>query len=179
MNQEAVKRYSCITLNLVSIRSEYIYILIQDIEPTEGFNYEEVSINNTDYGIFDLSGDPSQYQLIDVITKFVEVVGVLFFFRMDSIHNIEKSKNLLKLILNNQYLSNISLFIIYNRRGQDMDKYAWITQDLLNKKINVEELKRNYSLRYVGSDFWDCAVCYNRFDDNILKKLENFASSLA
>jgi hypothetical protein len=98
---------------------------------------------------------------------------------MDNIHNIEKSKNLLKLILNNQYLSNISLFIIYNRRAQDTDKYAWITQDLLNMKINVEELKKNYNLRFVGGDFWDCAVCYNRFDDNILKKLESFASSLA
>ena len=150
-----------------------------DIEPTEGFNYEEVSISNNDYGIFDLSGDPSQYQLIDVITKFVDIVGVIFFFRMESIQNLEKSKNLLKLILDNQYLSNISLFILYNRRGQDTDKYGWITQDLLNKKINLDDLKKNYGLRFVGSEFWDCAVCYNRFDDNILKKLEGFASSLA
>ena len=98
---------------------------------------------------------------------------------MDNIHNLEKSKNLLKLILNNQYLSGISLFILYNRRSQDNDKYAWITQDLLNKKINLDDLKKNNSLRFVGSDFFDCAVCYNRFDENILKKLENFASSLA
>ena len=153
-------------------------VYFQDIQPTEGFNYEEVTIGNNDFGIFDLSGDPSQYQLIDVITKFVQIVGVIFFFRMENIQTLEKSKNLLKIILNNQYLSGISLFVLYNKIAQDNDKYAWITLDLLNKKINLEELKRNYNLKYIGSDFFDCAICFNRFDDNVLKKLENFAASL-
>jgi hypothetical protein len=109
----------------------------------------------------------------------VEIVGIIFFFRLENIQNIEKSKSLLKLILNNQYLSNISLFIIFNRRTQDTDKYGWITKELLNKKINLDELKRTYYLRFVDSEFWDCAICYNSFDDNVLKKLEGFASSLA
>ena len=152
----------------------------QDIEPTEGFNYEEASINNRDYGLFDLSGDPSQYQLIDVITKFVDIVGIIFFFKIDNIHNIENSKKLLRLVLNNQYLkTGISLFIIYNKKTQDNDKYIWITQDLLNKKLNIDELKKIYNLNFVGSEFFDCAICYNSFDiENILTKMEKFASAL-
>ena len=106
------------------------------------------------------------------------MVGIIFFFRLENIHNIEKSKSLLKLILCNQYVSNISLFIIFNRRAQDTDKYGWITKELLNKKINLDNLKETYGLRFVDSEFWDCATCYNSFDDNVLKKLENFASSL-
>ena len=48
------------------------------IKPTYGVNYEIYSVRGVNLGIFDLSGDIQQYTLTNMITKEVDIHGIIF-----------------------------------------------------------------------------------------------------
>ena len=130
------------------------------IKPTYGFNYEEVSLTDFTLGIFDASGDLSQYGIIDIITKCINIEGIIFMVALDKLQELDKAKQLLKTILSNNFLKeNISLMVIYNKKGFG-DRLDWIKEDLLDSRLNLDKLKERYKLACVQSktlDVYDCS----------------------
>ena len=65
------------TLFLYQLQSE-MNLEKDKIKSTFGVNYEIYSVREVNLGIFDLSGDIQQYTLTNMITKAVDISGIIF-----------------------------------------------------------------------------------------------------
>ena len=149
---------------------------IRDIDATEGYNYEEVTINNTNLGVFDVSGDPMQYEIVNIILKCVSVTGLIFMVPIDRMDELDKSKDLLKLFLSNNHLKeDISILIVYNFTSKIKDSLSWIDQKLLDSRMKLDKIKEQFKIQQLQSIIVDV----NNLDKSNFKEiLENFVQSL-
>lgn len=133
------------TLMLYQMQSN-IKLESELIKPTYGFNYEEISVNNVQIGIFDLSGDLKQYELVNIITKSVDICGIIFVVAMDKLDELDKSRELLDIILGNNYINDrLSLLIIYNKKNVG-ERLNWMDESTLDHRMNVHKLKKKYNI---------------------------------
>lgn len=146
------------------------------IKPTEGYNYEEVSIENLNLGIFDVSGDPQQYEVVNIITKCISFSGIIFMVPLDNLENLDKSRDLLRLVMGNNYIrEGIALLIIYNYRSDIKEKLNWMTEELLDSRMNLTKLKEKFRLDYVQS----CMIDVSNLDKgNFTEVFEMFSRNL-
>ena len=141
-------------------------------EPTEGFNYEEKDANNYTLGIFDISGDPMQYEVLNIIAKSVNISGIIFMVSLDQLDELKQAQELLKLVFSNQYFTKrLSLYIIYNRSAENKEKYEWMSKDLFKTQLNLDSIKEQFRVKFIDSDFLDCS----NYDANVREK-EKFAT---
>jgi hypothetical protein len=126
---------------------------LKDIEPTEGYNYEEVTIDDTNLGIFDISGDPKQYEIVNIIVKCVNISGLIFMVPLDKMEELDKSRELLNLFLSNNYLKDeLAILIVYNyRTPQTKDNLTWMTETLLDSKMKIDKIKEQYKIENIKS----------------------------
>jgi len=120
-------------------------IIKEKIWPTVGVNYEEVELGaNIDLGIFDVSGDIMQYDLVNIICKSVEISGIIFVVPGEKIDMFDTYKEQLKLILNNKYLDNgtIYLMILYNLKSDDSEKLKWIETQTFDAKLKPKHIAK-------------------------------------
>ena len=127
------------------------------MKPTEGFNYEVKKIGNTNVGIFDVSGDPTQYDVINIITKSVNISGIIFMVRINNqLDKLKEAQQALHLLFSNKYLNKgLKLFVIYNRSNDEKESYDWMTQQLFDNQMKLEVLKNTFDVEY-NSAFHDC-----------------------
>jgi hypothetical protein len=102
---------------------------------------------------------------------------------LDQLDDLKKSQELLQLLLSNKYLPNdISLVVMYNRSATNKEKYDWMTSDLFDKQMKLEELQKKFRIKLMPSVFIDCGQCDNSYptgDPNKpMVKLNDFASSI-
>lgn len=119
--------------------------------PTLGINYEEITIKTEKVGIFDISGEKSSYNLLNLICKNVEISGVIFVMSLNDIDNIDKVKGALEMVLGNNYLMpEPKLYVIYNTYEDEY--YSWITKDLLDNKLEIEKINKKYKIKDFHSE---------------------------
>lgn len=138
------------TLALYSTQARFNNILKDKISPTEGVNYEEVELSGSRYclGIFDVSGDLMQYDLVNIICKSVEISGLIFVVPGEKLELMDVYGEQLKLILNNKYLdtsNNFKVLILYNMKTEDIEKLKWIDLKTLDEKLKVYNICREYA----------------------------------
>jgi hypothetical protein len=147
----------------------------EQIRSTYGFNYEEYSIKDRPLGIFDVSGDLKQYGIVDIITKCVEISGVIFMVGMDKLDELDKAKEHLKIILGNNFLNdNISLMVLYNKKDVQ-DKLDWMEKTLLDSRMGIDKLVKKFKLKYFQSKIID--VNYGPISE-LNDELEKFVEEL-
>jgi hypothetical protein len=153
--------------------------VFEDLKSTEGFNYEEVKLKDTILGIFDISGDLKQYEIVNIITKCVTISGIIFIVPLENVAELDKSKALLKQILSNNYLKeNLSLFIVYNIKATIKDKLIWMNEQVLNKRFKIDALKERFKLNYVCSCISDVSINNNSERNTFFITLEEFVGKL-
>jgi signal recognition particle receptor subunit beta len=150
---------------------------LRDIQSTEGYNYEEVQINNTNLGVFDVSGDPKQYEIVNIISKCVNISGLIFMVPLDRMEELDKSRDLLNLFLSNNYLKeDLAILIVYNYRTQQAkENLSWITENLLDSRMGIERLKEQFSIENIKSVIVDVA---NLDNSNFMEVLEGYVKLL-
>ena len=117
------------------------------IEATYGISYEEYSIKDTDFGIFDLSGSLKQYKMTNVVTKFVDVAGIIFILSMKDIDKIDEARESLERILSNNYLNlNLCLFVLYNKKSTE-EKLDWMDKELLDNRLGLKKAVKKFKLK--------------------------------
>jgi hypothetical protein len=148
-----------------------------NIQPTKGCNYEEIDLKGTTMGMFDISGDQMQYEMVDIITKCCDIEGVIFMVSLDDIARLDKAKDRLKIILNNKNIkTGISLLIIFNYRSSVSEKF-WFNEKHLNERMSLEKYKTEYNLKYAKSIMCDVNVNANT-SGALIAELENFNQSM-
>ena len=154
--------------------------VFKDIEPTEGFNYEETAVGDTNVGIFDVSGNLKQYEIVNIVAKCVNISGIIFMVPLDRIEELDKSKEILKLILGNNHLKDrISLLVVYNLKNPKVrDRLSWMPESLLNKRLSLDKLKKTFNLNEVTSIITDVSINLNGEKTNFNEVLENFVDNL-
>ena len=127
------------TLLLYNMQSSFESI--KSIQPTKGYNYEEETKNSL--GIFDVSGDPEQYEVVEIILKSIDISGIIFVVPLDNLTEFDKSKHLLQLVLANSYMTpDLPLFIIYNEKSDNLNwKEVESLDSILFPEINRTKLK--------------------------------------
>lgn len=167
-------------------KSLFIYnlhtnITIQDIKSTEGFNYEEILIKDINLGVFDISGDIKQYELINILTKNVDLSGFIYVVNLENIDEIDKNKYYLELLYSNAYIKKgLPLFVIYNLKQYLNETLAWANTDLLDTRLGLKKLKNKYNIKAIFSCIHDCGLSISTGNDNIqilLNRIENFIDS--
>ena len=148
-----------------------------EINPTAGFNFEELTINNTNLGIFDVSGDPKQTEILNIILKCVSISGIIFVIPIDKMEEIDKSKELLKLTLSNNYLKeNLNLMIVYNYRNtKNKENLFWMTESILDNRIGLNKIKDQFKLENVQSIIVDISDLDN---SDFMNFLNSFVTNL-
>lgn len=165
------------TLTLYSMQSSLN--INENLLPTEGFNYEEIKVKDTALGIFDISGDMKQYEIANIVTKCVNISGIIFVIPLDKIEQIDKSKELLKLMLANNFLRpKISLLVIYNMKNSLAEKFLWMNESLLNSRIDLDRIKETYNISYIYSCITDIGVNYYSERSAYHDALEEFVDHL-
>lgn len=152
------------------------------IKPTEGINYEELNIENQIMGIFEVSGDCMQYELVNIISSNVYISGIIYVVPLNQVEKIKDFKDQLALILcnNNIEENNISLIVIYNIKNSDKERLSWLSLDALDECMELKKFKNNYKLKGYFSLIYDCSSNNtNIFDENsLLRKLKNFIDDI-
>ena len=117
------------------------------IESTYGISYEEYSIKDTDLGIFDLSGSLKQYKMTNVVTKFVDISGIIFILSMKDIDKIDEARESLERVLSNNYLNlNLCLFVLYNKKSTE-EKLDWMDKELLDNRLGLKKVVKKFKLK--------------------------------
>lgn len=139
------------------------------IKETYGISYEVFVAGDVNLGIFDVSGDLQQYKIVNVITKNIEIHGIIYVFSLDQLDKIEEAKQTLERIVGNNYLeNNLSLFIIYNKK-EDEERLDWIDTDLLDNRLGVPKLKKKYKLKGSVSQIFDISKIRNDGIEGLFK----------
>jgi hypothetical protein len=148
-----------------------------DIQPTEGYNYEEVQINYTNLGVFDVSGDPKQMEIVNIISKCVNISGLIFMVPLDRMEELDKSRDLLTLFLSNNYLSGeMAILIVYNfRTQQSKENLTWISENILDTRMGMEKIKEQFSIENIKSVIVDVS---NLDNSNFMSVLEDYVRLL-
>jgi len=149
--------------------------------PTEGFNYEEKKIGNYKLGIFDVSGDPMQYDILSIITRSVNISGIIFMVSLDQLDELKEAQQALKLLLSNEFFTKkLSLFVLYNRSSENKESWEWMSKELFNKQMKLDYIQENFKIKYIESCFHDCSICEISLNEQeqISTKLKEFANSL-
>ena len=137
--------------------------VIKEINATEGYNYEEIEVNNIILGIFDISGNLNQYDIVNIVTKYVSINAIIFVVPMNKLDQIDKSRTQLELILCNKNLKDgMSLIVIYNKETKERDKTIWIPVSLLDSRMKLDKMKKKYKLLEVRS----CVIDVSMHNDN-------------
>lgn len=156
--------------------------VFEKLEPTEGFNYEEINLKNTIVGMFDVSGDLKQYEIVNIINKCVNITGVIYMVSLNKIEELDKSKAMLKLILCNKHLKeNVSLLVVYNLHNKLRDQLSWMTTELLDNRMKLNKMKEKFNLNFISSCISDVSLNNNNYvsnNDNFSSSLEEFVLSL-
>jgi len=150
------------------------------LKPTEGFNYEVKKIGNTNVGIFDVSGDPTQYDVINIITKSVNISGIIFMVKINKLDKLKEAQQALHLLFSSKYLNKgLKLFVIYNRPNEEKESYDWMTQQLFDNLMKLEVLKNTFNVEY-NSAFHDCFQVDSQLSssEQLETKLLPFSKSL-
>lgn len=137
--------------------------LFEPIEPTKGVNYEELSINHNVLGVFEVSGDLKQSHLISIVSNSVNVSGIIYVVDIQDIENLDMAKAQLKLLLANPNLEEytINLFVIYNIRNNDRERFSWMGLTSLDDGLGLKKIKEKYHLKSVSSTIYDCSINNN------------------
>ena len=147
------------------------------IKPTEGYNYEEIELENVSLGVFDVSGDPKQYEIVNIVMKCVPISGIIFMVPLDRMEELEKNREMLKLILGNNYITeSVALLVIYNYKDQKVkERIIWMTESLLDSRMKLDKIKEEFKLDYVKSYIADVSSLDN---SNFTEILESFVKNL-
>lgn len=122
----------------------------EKIKPTFGVNFEIYTVRDIDLGIFDLSGDIQQYALTNIITKSVEIVGIIFVVSLENINNLDESSECLERIIGNNFINNPpSVYIIFNK-PKYIERLDWIDTELLESRLNIPKLLKLYKIKVVS-----------------------------
>lgn len=117
------------------------------IKPTFGVSYEVLPLNGIELGIFDLSGSQKQYNLVNIVTKAVNIEGIIFIVSIQNLDNIDQSRDALERILGNNFIDpGIALLVIYNKRGTG-EKFDWMTTEMLDNRLNLPKLAARYNVK--------------------------------
>ena len=139
------------------------------LKETYGISYEVFVAEDVDLGIFDISGDLQQYKIANVITKNIEIHGIIYVFSLDQLDKIEEAKQALERIIGNNYLeNNLCLFILYNKKNEE-ERLDWIDSDLLDNKLGVPKLKKKYKLKGTVSQIFDISKVRNDGIEGLFK----------
>lgn len=156
--------------------------LFEPMEPTKGLNYEELTVDNQTLGIFEVSGDKKQYQLLNIIASSVLISGLIYVVSLYDIENLRDAKDQLKLLLGNTYLDedSIALFVIYNIRQNDKERLSWLTADTLDDGLDLNKMKEKFRLKLVFSLIHDCSSNNKDiFDEqSLIRKMKPFIDLL-
>lgn len=133
--------------------------LFQPMEPTKGINYEEVEIDNQSIGVFEISGELKQYNLVNVVTSSVDISGIIFLVPLYELDKLSQAKSQLKLILGNQFFEedSINLLIIYNMKSSDRERLSWISNDTLDERMELRVIQERFRLKSIQSIIYDCS----------------------
>lgn len=157
--------------------------LFEPIEPTKGINYEELKIFNHRIGVFEVSGNLQQSNLLDIVTHSVLIQGIIFVVNINEIENIDFAKMQLKIVLSNTNLPEdiVHLFIVYNLRSSERERYSWMNTSALDDGLGVKKLKNTYHLKSVSSCIYDCSTNnYEVKDEQSLNyKMKDFIVNLS
>ena len=114
------------------------------MEPTEGFNYEEIQVSRdlTPIGVFDISGDLMQYDVVNIVCKSVDITGLIFIVPADKFDMYDFYQQHLKLILNNKNLNldSLNVMIIFNLKNELKEKLGWININVLINKLGLKKI---------------------------------------
>lgn len=152
--------------------------LFNPIQPTNGINYEEIKIQNQSIGIFEVPGDLMQNYLINVVTSNVDIKGIIY---VVDINDIKNAHTQLKLLLGDKDLEeNMKLFVIYNLRAQDREKYSWVSIDNLDENIGLSKIAKQFKIKYYSSTIYDCSTINEevRDEQSLEYKMGDFMNSL-
>lgn len=134
------------TFMLYSTQARFNNVLT-NLSPTEGINYEEIKLSKAKVtlGVFDISGDLKQYNLVNIVLKSVRVEGIIFLIPLEKMEQISEYKAELLRVLNNKYLDddNLALLVIYNIKTEMKEKLGWIDKSVLDNKLNLKNLIEN------------------------------------
>ncbi len=144
--------------------------------PTDGVNYEEIEISDAKFclGIFDVSGDLMQYDLVNIICKSVNVSGIIFIIPLEHIDMMDLYREQLKLIINNKYIDsdNLNVLIIFNIKSDDQNKLGWIDDLTLQNKLKMQETFNKFAKGKIISAIIDVNVILqenNKFKEILLE----------
>ena len=127
----------------------------EEIKSTFGISYETLSIGDCELGMFDLSGSIKQYDIVKIVTKFVDISGIIFIVSLTTLDRIDESKDSLERILGNNFLSSGQcLYVIYNKKDLG-DKLDWMDANLLDNRLGIPKMKKKYKLKSVESQIID------------------------
>ena len=156
--------------------------LFQPMEPTKGINYEELQVDNQHLGFFEVSGDLKQYHLVNIVASTVDITGLVYVVSLFEIENMHLAKSQLKLLLGNQHFEEdaISLFVIYNIRNNDKERYSWLSAESLDEGLSLKSLQEKFRLKSVNSLIHDCASNNTDvFDEqSLIRKMRGFIDLL-
>ena len=153
--------------------------VLKEIKPTEGYNYEEISLNNINLGIFDVSGNPNQYEILSLVTKCVNISAIIYVVPMNNLGELDKSSSQLELILGNNNLKDgLSLILIYNKDIREKDKTFWMPLNLLDSRMRIEKLKKKYKLQEVKSCMIDVSLCNDNDSAEFYKCIDSIVDGI-
>lgn len=125
------------------------------IQSTYGISYEVISIGDIDLGIFDLSGSLNQYDVVKLVTRMVDISGIIFIVSLTTLNHIDKSKDSLERILGNNFLNpGLCLYVIYNKKDIS-DRLDWMDTNLLDNRLGIPKMMKKYKLKVVESQILD------------------------
>jgi hypothetical protein len=156
----------------------------KEIEPTQGYNYEEKELPNSDVvlGIIDVSGDPQQYEIVDIVLKNIEIEGIIFLVPLQNLYDLDKSKILLqKVISNNNLGSNIPLLIVFNENMTNKENLDWISVDNLQENLFPKNIQIETNISKVFSCKLNISKLLNKASEasrSFYQELDNFAKEL-
>ena len=137
------------TLFLYQLQSE-MNLEKDKIKSTFGVNYEIYSVREVNLGIFDLSGDIQQYTLTNMITKAVDIHGIIFIVSLDNIDLLDESRDSLERIIGNNFINSPpSVYIIFNKK-KNLERLDWIDNELLESRLGIPKLKKIYKIEVVS-----------------------------
>ncbi len=152
-----------------------------DIKPTQGYNYEERTLSNVTLGIFDVSGDPHQYEIVDIVLKSVEIRGIIFVVPLENLEELDKSKLLLKQVISNNNLEkDIPILIVFNERKLK-ENLDWMDFKNLKEILFPEDLQTDSNKSKVFYCKLDISKLLNESNEasrEYYEELEKFANEL-
>jgi predicted translin family RNA/ssDNA-binding protein len=160
------------TFMLYSTQAKFNNV-ISNLTSTEGVNYEEININKAKYslGVFDISGDLKQHNLVNILMKSIRIEGIIFLVPIEKIEQYPEFKSELIRVLNNKHLDsdNLVLMVIYNIKSELKDKLNWIDEGVLDNKLNLKKIKEDFPNIKIKSKIADINSTVT--DENDLQEL--------